>query len=84
MKTQPLRPTVIVGNRIYKAHFAWSRRDKIFLGDRCIGIINLQSDDRVGRTVSLVSAASVAGRQINWCVEQSALPVRQRQTINHQ
>lgn len=80
MESQLLQPTVIVGERKYKTHLTWSRRDKILLGDRCIGIINLQSDDRVGRTVSLVSAASVAGRQISWCVAQSTLPERQRHT----
>lgn len=76
MTTQAPAPTLKVGDRIYKPNSTWSRRDKIFLGDRCIGIINLKSNDRAGHTTSLVSQASVAGRQISWCVEQSTLPER--------
>jgi hypothetical protein len=78
MTTQAPAPTLKVGRRIYKQNLTWSRRDKIFLGDRCIGIINLKSNDRAGQTISLVSQASVAGRQISWCVEQSTLPERPR------
>jgi hypothetical protein len=79
MTTQAPVPTIKVGNRNYKQNLTWSRRHKIFLDDRCIGIINLKSNDRVGKTISLVSQASVAGRQINWCVEQSILAERPRQ-----
>lgn len=81
MTTQASVPTVKIGNRIYKQNLTWSRRDKIFLGDRCIGIINLKSNDRAGQTTSLVSQASIAGRQIIWCVEQSTLAERPRQNI---
>jgi hypothetical protein len=72
MTSQAPAPTLKVGDRNYKSNSTWSRRDKIYLGDRCIGIINLTSNDRTGQTVSLVSHNSVTGRQINWCVEQSA------------
>lgn len=84
MTTQAPAPTLKVGPRIYKQNLTWSRRDKIFLGDRCIGIINLKSNDRAGQTISLVSQASVAGRQISWCVEQSTLPERPRQKDHNQ
>jgi len=85
MTTQAPAPTLKVGDRIYKPNLTWSRRDRIFLGDRCIGIINLKSDDRVGQTVSLVSQASLTGRQIIWCVEQSTTAKRpdRTQTINN-
>jgi hypothetical protein len=79
MTTQAPVPTIKVGVRIYKQNLTWSRRDKIYLGDRCIGIINLTSKDRVGQTTSLVSQHSVAGRQLSWCVEQSILAERPRQ-----
>lgn len=84
MTTQAPTPTLKVGNRIYKQNLTWSRRDKIFLGDRCIGIINLKSNDRVGQTISVVSQASIAGRQISWCVEQSTLAERPRQNTDNQ
>jgi hypothetical protein len=84
MTTQALEPTLKVGNRIYKQNSTWSRRDKIFLGDRCIGIINLKSDDRAGQTTSLVSQTSIAGRHISWCVEQSTLAERPRQNDHNQ
>lgn len=84
MTTQEPAPTLKVGHRIYKQNLSWSRRDKIFLGDRCIGIINLKSDDRVGQTISLVSQASIAGRQISWCVEQSSPAARPRQKTHNQ
>lgn len=72
MTTQALGPTVRLGPRIYKTNMTWSRRDKIFMGDRCIGIINLNSNNRVGQTTSLISQACTPGRQIEWCVEQAA------------
>lgn len=84
MTTQAQAPTLKVGNRIYKQHLTWSRRDKIFLGDRCIGIINLKSDDRAGKTTSLVSQATISGRQISWCIEQSTIAARPRQNIKNQ
>ncbi|MFC5550178.1 hypothetical protein [Massilia aerilata] len=84
MTTQAPVPTLKVGDRIYKQNLTWSRRDKIFLGDRCIGIINLKSDDRAGHTTSLVSQARLAGRQISWCVEQATLAERPRQNILNQ
>jgi len=84
MTTQAPAPTLKVGRRIYKRNLTWSRRDKIFLGDRCIGIINLKSNDRAGQTTSLVSQASIAGRQISWCVEQSTLAERPRQNTHNQ
>jgi hypothetical protein len=84
MTTQAPAPTLKVGDRIYKPNLTWSRRDRIFLGDRCIGIINLKSDDRVGQTISLVSQASVAGRQIIWCVEQSTTAEGPRQNEHNQ
>lgn len=84
MTTQAPAPTLKVGNRIYKQNMTWSRRDKIFLGDRCIGIINLKSTDRAGQTTSLVSQTSIAGRNISWCVEQSTLAERPRQNDQDQ
>jgi len=84
MTTQAPAPTLKVGDRIYKPNLTWSRRDRIFLGDRCIGIINLKSDDRVGQTISLVSQASVTGRQLIWCVEQSTTAERPRQNEHNQ
>lgn len=84
MTTQAPAPTLKVGDRIYKPNLTWSRRDRIFLGDRCIGIINLKSDDRVGQTISLVSKASLTGRQIIWCVEQSTTAKRPRQNADNQ
>lgn len=84
MTSQASAPTIKVGNRVYKQNLTWSRRDKIFLGDRCIGIINLQSNDRVGQTTSLVSQAKIAGRQISWCVEQSNLAERPRHNDQNQ
>jgi hypothetical protein len=71
MTLQAPAPTLKVGGRNYKPNLTWSRRDKIYMGDRCIGIINLTSTDRTGQTVSLVSNNRVVGRKINWCVEQS-------------
>jgi len=79
MKTQAPAPTLKVGRRIYKLNLTWSRRDRIFLDDRCIGIINLKSNDRAGYTISLVSHARIEGRQISWCVEQSTTPERRPQ-----
>lgn len=79
MTTQVSTPTIKVGRRVYKHNLEWSRKDRVFLGDRCIGIINLTSNDRIGHTISLVSRASLAGRQISWCVEQSTLAERPRQ-----
>lgn len=84
MTTQAPAPTLKVGSRIYKQNLTWSRRDKIFLGDRCIGIINLKSNDRAGQTISLVSQASISGRHISWCVEQSTLAERPRQNTHNQ
>lgn len=79
MTSQASVPTLKVGNRNYKPNLAWSRQDKIYLGDRCIGIINLTSNDRTGQTVSLVSNNRVVGRQIDWCVEQSTAVARPQQ-----
>lgn len=73
MTSQAPAPTLKVGGRIYKPNLTWSRRDKIYIGDRCIGIINLTNTNRAGQTVSLVSHNRVAGRQISWCVEQSTV-----------
>jgi hypothetical protein len=79
MTTQAQAPTVRLGQRIYKANLTWSRRDKIFVGDRCIGIINLNSNDRFGQTISLISQERRVGRNIGWCVEQSTPAERPRQ-----
>lgn len=84
MTTQAPAPTLKVGDRIYKPNLSWSRRDRIFLGDRCIGIITLKSDDRAGQTTSLVSQASIVGRQVSWCVEQSTQAKRPRQNTHNQ
>ena len=80
MTTKAPAPILKVGDRIYKSNLTWSRQDRIFLGDRCIGIIKLKSTDRAGQTTSLVSQATVAGRQISWCVEQSIPAERPRQS----
>jgi Tfp pilus assembly protein PilV len=81
MTSQASEPTIKVGHRNYKQNLTWSRRDKIFLGDRCIGVINLKSNDRAGQTTSLVSQASIAGRQISWCVDQSTMAERPRTPV---
>lgn len=61
---------VKLGERVYKAT-SWERRDEIFVGAVRIGIIKLTSSDRQGRTISLVTGNSKAGRAIQWCVEES-------------
>lgn len=67
MTLQAPAPTLKVGGRNYNPKLTWSRRDKIYMGDRCIGIINLTSTDRTEQTVSLVSNNRVAGRRIKVC-----------------
>lgn len=71
MPPQEHAAVVIVGPRVYKST-AWSRRDIIYLGERKIGIIRLDSNNRLGKTSSLITNNSVIGRNIQWCVEQSA------------
>jgi hypothetical protein len=71
MPPQAHAAVVVVRPRVYRTT-TWSRRDTIYLGERKIGIIRLDSSNRLGKTSSLITHNSVTGRQIQWCVEQSA------------
>ena len=68
MQTE-LKPSIRLGDRVYDA-FSWKRKDKIFLGDKQIGVITVSEHDRTGVTVSLASGGCSPGRQIQWCADE--------------
>lgn len=70
MQSSPL-VTVKIGDRKYATMTTWSRRDEIYLDGVKIGLIKLACDNRAGQTISLTTAKSLPGRQVDWCVEQS-------------
>lgn len=78
MQTE-LKASIRLGDRVYDM-FSWKRKDKIFLGDKQIGVITLSEHDRTGVTVSLASNARNPGRQIQWCVDEFQ---RVTQQIDH-
>ena len=70
MQSSPL-VTVKIGDRKYATMTTWARRDEIYLDGVKIGIIKLTCINRTGTTISLITAKSLPGRQVDWCVEQS-------------
>jgi hypothetical protein len=62
---------VNLGERVY-SQCAWRRTDDIFMGQTKIGIIKLSSTNRAGFTICLATSRCIAGRNVQWCVEQCA------------
>lgn len=70
MQTTP-EARITVGNRVWKNHGqSWTRRDGIYIGTMLIGVIHLSSDDRQGKTTSVITGASRRGRSKDWCLEE--------------
>ena len=61
--------TVKLGDRVYES-LTWKRKDRIYLGDKLIGTIQLSEHDRQGKTIALPSGEVTNGRAIAWCVEK--------------